>query len=317
MSTITSTTDTTVARTNLATNPHAATATGWAYSAGGGAAANTAQPGTDTPDGRAGFFRATITTADPGGSSAGLFYRETGTIVGGLPGDVITASFYVRYSAVVSGLLPNIGFRSGGSPVGVNTDGVLVGLVVGQWVRVTVTATATTAYDGIQLWAREAVAGPAIGTTLDATMVLIERSPVVGDYFDGGSGAGYSWTGAANASISIETLPVTVTPDLVLDYAYTRTARTIVHDVLDRSDPDVTLRPVSLRQGTLALFAATVELATALDELHRTPGVLILDATPDEPLASMAYVATGQITQTWDATYDKWRLDVGYREVAA
>lgn len=106
----------------------------------------------------------------------------------------------------------------------------------------------------------------------------------------------------------------TVTPTLVLDYAYDREARTIAHTVLDRSDPDVTLRPVGLRTGTLNLFCADRSTATAVEELHRTPAPLFL-ASDDEATADMAYVVTGRLGVSWDADNDRWKVTADYAEV--
>lgn len=107
----------------------------------------------------------------------------------------------------------------------------------------------------------------------------------------------------------------TVTPSLVINYAYTREARTLVHTVLDRSDPDVTLRPVGLRTGTLNLFCTTRALATDVEQLHRQIGVLTL-ASDEEPTANMSYVTTGRVSTSWDDAFDRWTVAVDYAEVA-
>jgi hypothetical protein len=108
----------------------------------------------------------------------------------------------------------------------------------------------------------------------------------------------------------------TANPVQVLDYTYTRAARTIVHEVLDRPDPDITLRPVGYRAGTLGLFFPDRATALAAEDMHRIPGVLHLDADADEATATMDYVPTGVIAVTLDLTGQRrWRVDVQYQEV--
>lgn len=108
----------------------------------------------------------------------------------------------------------------------------------------------------------------------------------------------------------------TVTPDLILDYAYSRAARTLVHQPIAGTALDVTLRPLALRTGTLNCWCQTRDLAYDVEAVHAGPAVLTLDADDDEPFASMRYVPTGgQLTVTWDATYDKWLVAVPYQEV--
>lgn len=107
----------------------------------------------------------------------------------------------------------------------------------------------------------------------------------------------------------------TVEPAVVLDYAYTRAARTIVHDVLDdRGDPDVTLRPVSTRAGRLRMLCPSRALAADVEALHMHRGTLQL-VDDQEPTADMAYVVVGDVAVDYDATQDVWTVDAGYREV--
>ncbi|MBD8077698.1 hypothetical protein [Cellulosimicrobium arenosum] len=105
-----------------------------------------------------------------------------------------------------------------------------------------------------------------------------------------------------------------VIPTLVLDYSYEREARTIVHTVLDRSDPDITLRPVGLRTGTLTMFCLTRALAVDVEDIHRTFGLLTL-TSDEEPTADMFYVATGRIGSSWDPEHNRWTVTVDYAEV--
>lgn len=107
---------------------------------------------------------------------------------------------------------------------------------------------------------------------------------------------------------------VTIELYLVLDYATTRRSRSLIHDVLGSGIPDVTLRPLGSREGTLSLFCLTRAAALALEALHRTGSVLTLT---DPEVPPMGYVVDGAVTVTYVAEFDRWRVDVGYREVTA
>jgi hypothetical protein len=52
------------------------------------------------------------------------------------------------------------------------------------------------------MYVSEMAAGVSIGYYLETDSVLVEASPVVGDYFDGNTGSDYIWGGAPNASLS-------------------------------------------------------------------------------------------------------------------
>lgn len=106
----------------------------------------------------------------------------------------------------------------------------------------------------------------------------------------------------------------TLTPRLVLDYATVRLSRSIVHDVLGSPSPDVTLRPVSTRSGTLVLFCLTRADAQAIEALHLT-GAPLTFTDPDA--APMRYVVAGAVVVTYLADTNRWRVTVDYREVTA
>lgn len=107
-----------------------------------------------------------------------------------------------------------------------------------------------------------------------------------------------------------------ISPDLVLGYKSSRTARTVIHDILDRSDPDVSLRAAASRSGTLELLFADETAATNAETLHTGISVWsILD--PDRASVAMSYVvADGDIERELDdETRNAWVVRVPYREV--
>lgn len=104
-------------------------------------------------------------------------------------------------------------------------------------------------------------------------------------------------------------------PMLVLGYTTTREPRTVVHAVIGRPDPDVTLRPAALRNGTLRILCADVAAAQAMVDLH-AQGLPLTLSEDDLPSLDMAYVVDGPITSSLDdETRVRWVVEVGYREV--
>lgn len=107
------------------------------------------------------------------------------------------------------------------------------------------------------------------------------------------------------------------TPDLVLGWDSSRQSRTVVHDVLGRPDPDVTLRPASTRTGTLRLFFLDLATAVACEEAHAAATIWTL-STADVLPATMRYVVDGQIRLTSDGpAHARWVLEAPFREIAS
>lgn len=85
-----------------------------------------------------------------------------------------------------------------------------------------------------------------------------------------------------------------VTPVLVLGWEQRRSARVQVHPVLNRQDPDVTVRPAAAGTGTLSLFFDDIVAALDAAGAHAdNPGPWYFDAAPDEPYLTMWYVTAG------------------------
>jgi hypothetical protein len=117
-------------------------------------------------------------------------------------------------------------------------------------------------------------------------------------------------------SVITNTAGARITPLLVLGYETARQSQSIFHDILGGGQ-DVTLRPASLRSGTLRLLLATEAEAVAAETAHAAGKVLRLTDT-DRPSVSMSYVLDGSLVRRLDdGTRKLWTLDVGYREVAA
>lgn len=313
-----------VLRTNLAQNPHAVNSQYWSSIAGGATVTLTRPQTTATPDARPGFARVTVTAIDPGSGddapAQGIQYAQS---LAGLAGDTYTFSAYVRTSAANPAWHAMVvETMDAGANTTLETAYETYEVeVTGVWLRVSVTFTATQDFGFFRLKFQETTPqAPAVGATLDMTCVLVEKASALDAYFDGSTEPlghnTFAWTGAANASMSVVNGPSIASPDLVTDYNYQREARTIVHTTIAGSEPDISLRPIGLRNGTLNMFCKDRATATRVENLHLEPFTLYLDATDDEPTASMYYVATGQISVAYDSQYRTWKVSVAYQEVA-
>lgn len=109
----------------------------------------------------------------------------------------------------------------------------------------------------------------------------------------------------------------TITPEAVNGYSASREARTVVHPILNRSNPDITFRAPGLRKGTLTCVFAVEADALAAFGVFSTPQVLTL-TDPDVPTVGMLFVAAdGDLTITLDdKTSVVWLVQVPFQEVS-
>ena len=129
------------------------------------------------------------------------------------------------------------------------------------------------------------------------------------------------------------------TPNAVDGYDSSRTTASVVHQVLGRSDPDITSRPAALRTGTLRMIFAdgtytggdlivdggyVVEAdplsvvadadSKACEDAHATGAVCSL-ASSEYATIEMSYIASGVIRRSLSANRAYWILEVDYQEV--
>ena len=111
-----------------------------------------------------------------------------------------------------------------------------------------------------------------------------------------------------------------IEPTAVLGYSADRATANIIHPILGRANPDVTMRPAALRTGTLSMGfhgdAAELDSKTA-EDAHATGEVFTLVSTDVETI-SMSYVVAGAVTRMLeDESRDAWIVDVEFQEVSA
>lgn len=164
---------------------------------------------------------------------------------------------------------------------------------------------------------------PTAGSVFGARDPIIEKAATAGTFFNGSTAVSgdrsYTWAGDANASESIEwlTRPVQVAPVLVDGYESTREALTVVHQVVNKTFPDVTLRAAGPRKGRLRmLFETEADAVNAFAVLSVPQAFTISD--PDVPGMAMRFViAEGDLSIGLDdETRAVWWVEVPFVEVA-
>lgn len=117
-------------------------------------------------------------------------------------------------------------------------------------------------------------------------------------------------------SATITHLAGTIVPELIDGYTASREARTIVHDIINRSNPDVTLRAPGLRRGSFrCLFPVQGDAIAAYGTLG-TPQVFTI-TDPEVPAVGMSFVvAEGDLDiELDDETRAAWWVIVPFVEV--
>lgn len=112
-----------------------------------------------------------------------------------------------------------------------------------------------------------------------------------------------------------------ITPTVVLGYGSAREAGTIVHPIINRAAPDVTLRPARLRSGDaleLGFSSATSEAdSKTAEEILSMPAVFTLSSA-DRTTVVMSFVVRGTVKRTLeDVTRNAWVVSFGWQEVTA
>ncbi|MDU0367677.1 hypothetical protein RWH45_10650 [Microbacterium sp. KSW4-17] len=110
----------------------------------------------------------------------------------------------------------------------------------------------------------------------------------------------------------------TIAPQQVMNITSQQESGTIVHPILGRAFPDITLRPAGVRTGTITMgFAGpTAETDAATARALLASGVVFTIAPEERTSLSMACIVSGRISlDLEDVTRDAWVLTVDYQEV--
>lgn len=105
-----------------------------------------------------------------------------------------------------------------------------------------------------------------------------------------------------------------ITPTAVTEYQSTRAGGNVVHRILGRTDPDVTLRPAQLRTGTLeAIFTSEAD-SRAAEVAVGDAGVM--QYADDVSTVNMTFVlGEGGVQRTIHESRAVWLLTIDYVEV--
>lgn len=117
-------------------------------------------------------------------------------------------------------------------------------------------------------------------------------------------------------STTISDGTTTLTPILVDGYESKRESMTIVHTIIGSPEPAVTLRPASMRSGTLSVVVgASRSLALQFEAMLGAGRVCtIADTTVD---VAMSFVVVDELTVALDdTTRSVWVVSFDFQEVA-
>lgn len=116
-------------------------------------------------------------------------------------------------------------------------------------------------------------------------------------------------------STTITSGATVITPTLVTGYETSQETRNIIHSIIGKSSPEVTLRVAMPRSGTLELLFETAAAANTARTTHATGGTFTLAST-EIPQANMTYVVSGAIgIALEDETRRLWLVTVDYQEI--
>jgi hypothetical protein len=106
----------------------------------------------------------------------------------------------------------------------------------------------------------------------------------------------------------------TLTPRTLSDYSSENAGGSIVHAILGRREPDVTLRPVGLRTGSMTLDFATEALANTAHGALTIAAVWTLQHS-ERATVNMRFIVR-RITRTVEAD-GRWFFTVGWEEIGS
>lgn len=193
-------------RTNLATNPGAASLTGWAAVPGTGGTAAIAHGTVGGGANGSGAYNRVTWSAATTAVSGGVSYTCTGLAAS----TAYAVQVWVRSSKAQT-LQLKADFQNASNVIVNTVTGTSVAVTANTWTQLTVTGTSGAAVTNAVLTAQAVTGGTnwAANDTLDGDDCMVEAAATVGSYFDGGytnaAGVVYAWTGTAGASTSTAT----------------------------------------------------------------------------------------------------------------
>ena len=111
-----------------------------------------------------------------------------------------------------------------------------------------------------------------------------------------------------------------IAPTIALSIESGRAAQNIVHPIIAREEPDVTLRPASTRSGRLSLGfeGATSEADSAAAEQLLSRPLVFSIVSDERTTLALSFIVQGRITRELeDQSRDAWVVSADYQEVSA
>lgn len=117
-------------------------------------------------------------------------------------------------------------------------------------------------------------------------------------------------------STTISTGSLTTSPDLVKNWASFQETRNVIHTVIGKSAPDVTLKPAAMKSGKLSLFYTSLDAAESARTLFTTAAVFTIYTTDAPWINGFNFVVNGSVSAiVEEIDLASWHLDIDYQEV--
>ncbi|MCR2785439.1 MULTISPECIES: hypothetical protein [unclassified Microbacterium] len=109
-----------------------------------------------------------------------------------------------------------------------------------------------------------------------------------------------------------------IAPTIVLNISSSREAQNLVHPIIGRAQPDITLRTAGVRTGQLELgFEGLTSEADSATAESLLAGAAVWTIVSDErSTLEFSFVVTGSVTRDLDSdSRDAWVVKIDYQEV--
>lgn len=101
---------------------------------------------------------------------------------------------------------------------------------------------------------------------------------------------------------------------VITGYSVDRESGNIMHIILGRADPDITLNPLRPRAGTLNCFMGDIDSAHSLVVQFEEEGWQLLESS-EAPLTDMYFVLSGTIAMVHDDETETFTVSAEFQEV--
>jgi len=110
---------------------------------------------------------------------------------------------------------------------------------------------------------------------------------------------------------------LTFTPELVTSWGTSQQSRNVLHEIIGKTDPDVTLKPSSTRSGTLEMLFTSATLANTARGILAN-GTIFTISDSETWLNGLDFVMSGTISSALeDETRHLWTITADFTEVIA